>query len=95
MPFEWDKNKNKINLEKHGISFEEAHKVFSHDRLGWLDKRKDYSEQRLITIGSLGENAIVVVAYTIRNQNIRIISARIAKQKERRLYHDYTKKKTK
>jgi len=91
MVFEWNDKKNKINFEKHGISFEEASHIFDGDILTWQDTRKDYQEIRQISVGSLGEILVIIVVHTDRKGLIRIISARKANKKERRLYHEHLK----
>ena len=84
--FEWDEKKAEINLEKHGISFETAAKVFlDEDRLEIYDEVHSTEEDRYITIGRAGE--ILFVVYTERTPKIRLISARRATPKERRLYY--------
>ena len=87
MRFEWDKNKNKSNKEKHGIIFNEAKEVFyDENRINYQDRRNNYPEVRWITIGKMFKTVIVVV-YTIRNTGIRIISARMSNKKERIKYN--------
>jgi len=84
--FEWDENKNKSNIEKHGISFEIAKKVFEDtNRLEAEDTRKDYGEKRFITVGKV-KNLVLTVVYTIRKSAKRLISARRASKKERENY---------
>jgi len=46
MKFEWDKRENQANIEKHGLDFADAHKVFEAPMLVKLDERKDYGEDR-------------------------------------------------
>ena len=83
MKFDWDENKNHLNFVKHKIDFKTASGIFSDlNRIEWIDERFDYGEQRFITIGKL-LNTIIIVVYTIREQTIRIISARPAKKQER------------
>lgn len=78
--FEWDEKKAEINLEKHGISFETAAKVFlDEDRLEIYDEVHSTEEDRYITIGRAGE--ILFVVYTERTPKIRLISARLATPK--------------
>lgn len=89
--YEWDPDKNKTNLEKHGISFEEACQIFKHDVLTSTDERKDYKETRKTSIGTLEGEIIIVVIHTNRNGTTRIISARPAKMKERKRYYEYFK----
>lgn len=92
MCYEWDPNKNKTNLEKHGISFEEACHIFENDVFTWTDNRKDYSEIRNISIGSLGDEIIIVVVHTDRKGIKRIISARPANKTERKIYNEHIKR---
>ena len=83
--FEWDERKNQQNIEKHGISFRRAATIFNGRVLQWEDSRKDYGEERQIAIGRI-ESRILQVVYTLRNQHLRIISARKATKDERRKY---------
>ena len=87
--FEWDENKARLNLVKHGINFEEASTVFG-DPLSLTVPDPDHSqrEERSIIIGiSRGRNFLVVV-HTERGDNIRIISARRASRQERKSYEE-------
>ncbi len=91
MRFEWNEEKNILNLQKHGLSFEEAKEVFEDlFHISKLDHRFDYFEERWITLGSTKKGKIVVVANMFFDENgeeiIRIISARKANQKERKFY---------
>jgi uncharacterized DUF497 family protein len=91
MKFEWDENKNRINKEKHDISFEEAKEVFDDAlHISKLDYRFNYFEERWITIGSTSNHKILVVANLFFSDEgeeiIRIISARKANIKERQIY---------
>ena len=90
MIFEWDKEKNKINKEKHKLSFETAKDVFlDPEMLCKLDRIKD-NEQRWHAIGCIEKEIVILTVYTLRMQSgkdvIRIISARKANKKERNLY---------
>ena len=88
MEFEWDENKRLINLEKHGIDFLDAVMVFEDKRkITLTDNRKDYGEERKITIGLVQNLLVATVVHTPRNAKTRIISARRAKQKEREDYY--------
>ena len=95
MKFEWGKKKSEINLQKHGISFDEAKTIFNGHVLTIEDKRKEYGEARKISIGELENKiAVDVVIHTDRKGRTRIISARIANKKERTLYYEYFKEKS-
>ncbi|MCC5603151.1 BrnT family toxin [Nostoc favosum] len=94
MEFEWDKNKNQQNIQKHGISFEEATEIFDSVVFTSIDERYDYEEIREISIGSIQGVVIITVAHTDRNGKIRLISARKATPKERRTYYEYLAQST-
>lgn len=83
---EWDDKKATINKVKHGVSFRTAAMVFSDpDRLEIYDDFHSDEEDRYITIGMV--NKILFVVHTDRDDTIRIISAREATAKERRVYY--------
>lgn len=85
MRFEWDQEKAKQNLKKHGVSFEEAATVF-YDPLSATFNDPDHSvgEYRYITIGLSSLDRLLVVAHTERGEKLRIISARCATALERK-----------
>jgi uncharacterized DUF497 family protein len=86
--FEWDDAKAAANLAKHGVSFEQARDAFDDPfAIDFVDDREDYGELRLILIGMV-ENRLLVAAHTMRNDKVRIISAREAEPHERRRYHE-------
>ncbi|TVM00050.1 MAG: hypothetical protein CV087_15435 [Candidatus Brocadia sp. WS118] len=87
--FEWDDEKAKANLKKHRVSFEEATTVFL-DSFSMTIPDPDHSgeEQRYIDIGSSDKGRLLVVVYTERGSNIRIISCRKATPSERTLYEE-------
>ncbi len=90
MQFEWDDEKNKINIKKHKLSFGDAQFVFlDENRIEIFDDNHSEYEDRYITIGEINQVPVVVtVVYTERGQRIRIISARKATAEERRMYYD-------
>lgn len=89
MLFEWDENKEKINISKHGLDFSTAALVFrDQNRLEWFDELHSDYEDRYITIGEINGIAVVLmVVYTERGDAIRLISARKATKRERRMYY--------
>ncbi len=89
MTFEWDADKNAANLEKHGISFEEASLIFEGSVLSWVDDRFDYGEERFVSIGLIQGIVAVVVVHTDRDGVSRLISARLANRSERRRYDEH------
>ncbi|MGK7915557.1 MAG: BrnT family toxin [Prochloraceae cyanobacterium] len=91
MEFEWHESKNLANLRKHGLSFDEAKKLFEDPNcLTFGDYRFDYGEMRYVSIGEvmLSEKRllVVIVAHTLRANTIRIISARKANKQEKKRY---------
>jgi hypothetical protein len=85
MAYEWDNNKAKSNLQKHGIDFADVISVFTDDAsVTIMDDGSD--EEQFVTIGMDAFGRILVVVYTWREENIRIISARKATRHERRQY---------
>lgn len=87
--FEWDENKAERNNRDHKISFDEAQTVFLDD-LSLMKPDADHSatEEPILIIGNSNKNRIIVVSYTERGNNIRIISARKATRNERKQYEE-------
>ena len=87
MKFEWDSNKERANVEKHGVSFAEASTVFG-DPLATTIPDPDHSEgeSRLVTMGHSVNNRLIVVSHTEEGDTVRIISAREATSHERKAY---------
>lgn len=88
--FEWDDAKNKINLKKHGISFEEAQTVFFDDNaIEFDDPDHSLDEERYLLLGFSQSLKILVVFHCYRDSEsvIRIISARKATKKEQKAYY--------
>lgn len=85
--FEWDPQKAESNIEKYGVSFEEASTVFRDPlSLSIDDPLHSTGEVRMVQIGSSHKNRLLVVVHTERGDNIRIISARKATKEERNNY---------
>jgi uncharacterized DUF497 family protein len=78
--FEWNEEKDKANLEKHGISFAQAKEVFERKYVSVPSSRNQ--EDRYIVVGVFEENIFISVICTNRGKKIRIISARVSKKKE-------------
>jgi uncharacterized DUF497 family protein len=89
--YEWDPKKDRINREKHDVSFAEAATVFldSH-HITVLDEDHSIEEFRFRTIGHTASNRLVTVAHTDREDRIRIITAREATARERQQYEQAT-----
>jgi len=84
--YEWDESKNRANIAKHGLSFEDASVVLSGPCVTVEDKRYDYAERRFVTLGVLA-GRVVVIAHTPRDANTRIISMRKANCREQEIYY--------
>jgi uncharacterized DUF497 family protein len=94
MKFEWDKNKNRQNKQKHGISFEEAKEIFNGIVFTVIDYRYESNELREISIGAIKSFVVVTVVHIERRGKIRLIYARKATPKERRQYDEYLRQAT-
>ena len=87
MKFEWNLAKAEANLRKHGVSFEAAARAFEDDLSATFpDPDHSRGEARLITYGLGVDGKLLVVSHTERSGTIRIISARVATNKERKRY---------
>lgn len=85
--FEWDKGNIDKNYKKHGITPNETEEVFlDEDILMLEDTRHSKQEERFEAIGKIIKGSILFLAFTVRRDKIRIISARTANKKERRRY---------
>jgi hypothetical protein len=89
MEFEWNPDKAILNLEKHGISFQEATTVFN-DPLSVTFPDPDHSigENRYVIIGISQFGQLLIVAHPDRGEKVRIISARKATRQEQRFYEE-------
>jgi uncharacterized protein len=91
--FEWNKKKAKINFTKHKVDFEEAKTVF-YNPLSRIfdDEIHSINEKRELIIGHSSKGRLLIVIFTEKKQNlIRLISARIATNKERKEYEENVK----
>ncbi|MFH1267442.1 MAG: BrnT family toxin [Planctomycetota bacterium] len=89
LTFEWDENKAKRNLKKHGVSFEEAGTVFGDPLSRTIaDPLHSEEEDRFVILGESHRRRLLVVVLTERGDNIRIISARRASRRERKDYEE-------
>ena len=87
--FQWDKSKNERNIEKHGISFEEAQSVFYDDNaLEFYDENHSKEEDRFLLLGRSFNFRILLVCHCVREKGtiIRLISARKATKNEQKYY---------
>lgn len=87
LTFEWDQEKAKENIRKHQVGFEEAKTVFNDPfSITIPDPQHSIDECRYIDVGYSSKGQLLVVVYTEREPNIRIISCRKAAKSERRIY---------
>jgi uncharacterized DUF497 family protein len=91
LEFEWNEDKAILNIKKHGVDFESATTVFN-DPLALIfdDTWHSVDEPREIIIGHDRKYRLLLVCFTERNNQIRIISARLATKKERQYYEQHT-----
>ena len=85
MEFEWDERKAAANWRKHRVDFADATTIFQDDRAVTLAD-EDRDEERYATVGMDALGRLLVAAYTVRGDRIRIISARRATTHERARY---------
>ncbi|CAN5452674.1 BrnT family toxin [soil metagenome] len=87
--FDWDPLKNLANIEKHGISFEEARWVFNDIKaMEFPDEDHSWDENRWIALGRLPDGSIILVVFVERGEKTRIISARTATKSEAKDYDE-------
>lgn len=96
--YEWDDRKNRVNLEKHGLSFDLAVEIFAYPVLVAEDPRLYETvrgvERRYIAIGEIDGVVVIVVVYTWRGEKRRIVSARKANRNERKAYKSWIEAQT-
>ena len=91
MKFEWDTNKEQINIIKHGVTFEQASYVFSDKfALNRFDDEHSENEDRWVILGKSLNETLLLVVHTFRDNDgtefVRIISARKATKLETKAY---------
>jgi hypothetical protein len=87
LTFEWDEQKAALNVRRHAVSFEEAKTIFGDPRaLTSHDVSHSSEEDRFVTVGRSTRGRVLVVVYTERGPNLRLITARAATRSERRDY---------
>lgn len=89
LTFEWDEKKAAENLRKHQISFREGATIFNDPLIAtMLDPDHSEAEDRYLSLGHSSQGHLLVVSYTQRQDNIRLISCRKATRKERKKYEE-------
>jgi len=85
MKIEFDIEKDKENIKKHGISLSEANNILWDETLAWPEKRFEYNEWRMVAIAPIG-NRLYYVSYVDKGEKIRIISLRATTNAEKKYY---------
>ena len=93
MKFEWDRNKEKLNIKKHNVTFEQASYVFADQfALNKFDDKHSENEDRWILLGKSLNEALLTVVHTFKSNDgtefVRIKSARKATKKEKQAYQE-------
>ena len=89
MDYEWDHEKAESNLEKHGVSFEEAATVFGDPLyVDFYDPDHSVDEHRYLIMGQSTAGRLLIVSYSERDDVVRLISAREVTSSERRAYEE-------
>ncbi|RIK31669.1 MAG: hypothetical protein DCC56_05660 [Anaerolineae bacterium] len=87
--FEWDDEKAESNLEKHGVSFEEAATIFNDPYIATIaDPDHSMDEERYVSLGVSVVMRLLSVAHVYRNERVRLISARKATKAEKKYYEN-------
>jgi len=89
MEFAWDDAKARGNLTRHGVSFHEAATIFGDSMaITFSDPDHSVGEERFLTFGVSLEGRLLAVIHTARGSSVRIISARRATRRERKIYEE-------
>lgn len=89
MNCEWDEEKAAANLQKHGVSFEEAATVFADPLyIDFYDPDHSVDEHRYLIIGTSSAGHLLIVSYTERDEVVRLISGREVTSSERKAYEE-------
>ncbi len=89
--YQWDPRKAILNLKKHGVEFADAVGVFEDENALWQEDPRNQSEDRYIVLGTDFLSRTLVVVFTYRDEEIRVISARKATEREKRTYEEKRK----
>jgi hypothetical protein len=88
MKITWDPAKAESNFRKHKIRFSDAEAVLFDPMALTIEDETAQSEERFVSVGADALNRVVVVVYTYRGEDIRLISARRATRRERKSYEE-------
>ncbi len=84
--FEWDSGNWRKSELRHGVAAAEAQEALLNSPLCQVDVRHSHAEQRYVALGVTNEGRSLFVAFTVRRNHVRIISARPMSRRERRIY---------
>ena len=93
MEFEWDAEKSRQNVRKHGIDFAAAKTIWASDVLVYKSRRSHHGEIRWLAIGDL-DGELITVVFTWRGELRRLISARKARPNEQKDYENEIGRRT-
>lgn len=89
MIFDWDDEKAKANVEKHGVTFEEASTVFGDPlAITYADPGHSTDEERFLTFGMSDSQRLLIVSHVDMPDGVRIINARSMTRMERKIYEE-------
>lgn len=83
--FDWDQG-NLEHIKKHSVEYNECEDVFYNDSIYFKDPKHSILEKRFLTYGVTNEERLLTIIFTIRNNKVRVISARNQNKKEREIY---------
>lgn len=84
--FEWDRGNKDKNELKHGVTSIECEEIFFNTSLIIVKNQRNLKEERYTALGQTREKRLLFVVFTLREQKIRVVSARPMSRKERKLY---------
>ena len=88
MKLDWNETKRQVTLHTRGLDFADVARIEWNTAIVLDDDRRDYGERRQVCLGLL-HGQLVVVAYTFRDEALRVISMRRASRRERKIYDQY------
>lgn len=87
--FEWDKGNIEKNWLKHGVSYKEIEEIFSNKPLLVSeDKKHSKIEERYQALGKTNNERLIFLSFMVRNNKVRVISARDMSKKEEKIYEN-------
>ena len=89
--FDWDKGNAQKNEESHNVSISECEQVFFNPNFGGIDTKHSQDEDRYFIYGRTNAGKLLFVVYTVREEKIRVISARDMNKRERNAYNEKVK----